>query len=145
MIGLLLWSALASATTFQGSASLSELAQRSQAVVRGVVVETSTQQRGRNLETRYTIAVEDALAGDVAEEVSVTLPGGHLNGLTQRVNGVPLWTPGDDVIVFVPRPGEPISLRGIFSVQAEQIIDPLVHRAAYVPLTVPDLGALLDR
>src|SRR5262249_41528252 len=77
------------------------------------------------LSTRYRIAVDQTLAGAERPEVVIELPGGHQDGLVQTFSGVPVWSVGDEVLVFVPRPGQAQPLTGVFTRAGEDLVDPI--------------------
>lgn len=123
--------ALFLAPAFAGSGtapSVTELAARSSSVVRGVVVGEVTEEDDRGLRTTYEVRVEQRLAGDAADLVHVTLPGGVLGDVCQTYAGVPLWESGDEVVVFLPEPGRAQSLLGVFGVDGDVLVDPWTAR-----------------
>jgi hypothetical protein len=129
MIALL--TAAASASTWSAVPDLAELAARSEAVVHGEVVSATAAPAPWGVSTRYEIRVEETLAGTASGHVTVDLPGGHWDGRVQRFGGVPLWEEGDQVVVFLPRPGERPSLGGALTVGADDaLLDPLRRPAA---------------
>src|SRR3954451_5177005 len=80
-----------------------EMVQGSQLVVHGRVVDVRSQQTGdrRSIETLVTVAVTEALKGRPGDSVSFRLPGGEVGRYRRVVVGVPRFTAGDDVIVFL--------------------------------------------
>ncbi|MEQ1507414.1 MAG: hypothetical protein ABMB14_34615 [Myxococcota bacterium] len=119
---------VAEASSWSRVPSLAELAERSRAVVVGEVVDAETTRCPTGYCTRYVIEVDEALAGDPESTVEVTLPGGHLDGLTQRYFGIPIWEPGVRVAVFVPREGAPQPLAGVFTVDDDALlVDPIAR------------------
>jgi hypothetical protein len=85
-----------------------EMVQGSQLVVHGRVVDVRSQQTGdrRSIETLVTLTVTDALKGRPGDTVSFRLPGGEVGRYRRVIVGVPRFTAGDDVIVFL-RGGAP--------------------------------------
>ncbi len=136
---LLVALSIAHAATFAELPDLADLARSSEAVVQGVVTEAETVSTAAGLQTRYDIAVGRTLAGEARERVEVLLPGGHLGALTQRAAGIPLWRPGDEVVVFVPQRGLP-PLSGVLTVEAGRPVDLL---ARPVPASVDEIEALV--
>lgn len=80
-----------------------EMVQGSQLVVYGRVVDVRSQQTGdrRSIETVVTVAVAQALKGQPGETVAFRLPGGEVGRYRRVIVGVPRFTSGDDVIVFL--------------------------------------------
>jgi len=77
-------------------------------VVRGEVqtLQTFRESSGR-LVTEAVVQVRESLQGDAPETVSVLWPGGELDGQGQRVPGTPDLTRGQEVVLFLARPGPP--------------------------------------
>jgi hypothetical protein len=80
-----------------------EMVQGSQLVVHGRIVEVRGQQTAdrRSIETIVTVAVSDALKGRPGETVTFRMPGGEVGRYRRVVVGVPQFTTGEDVIVFL--------------------------------------------
>lgn len=133
-------SSLALAASFARVPDLAELAEQSSSVIEGEVTAAAAHPAPYGVATRYDITVERTLAGAPPPVVSVELPGGRLgSGPTQRFSGVPTWSLGDRVVVFVPPPGEPTRLAGLFSVGGdERLVDPIERPAP--PESVADLA-----
>lgn len=138
MLALLL-ALTASASQFTTELSVEDLAVQSRAAVRGDVVHTETRATRQGLATRYTIHTDACLAGACPDEVHVLLPGGRQDGLVQRFATVPLWSVGDEVIVFLPPEGRPQSFQGLLTLRDDQIVDPVNRSTDLVPRTLPRL------
>jgi len=108
-------------------------------VVRGTVVEVTTEVARHGLDTTYLVEVEECLRGAAPPEVSVTLPGGVLDGQRMTVRGVPLFVVGDDAIVSI-RAGPP-PLHGHFRVDGERLVPTLDGW----PATVASLEEALEQ
>lgn len=130
------------AGSWDHATGLAELAEESASVAHGVVVAVQTRQGFDGLRTRYTVVVEDTLAGRPLDEVTVELPGGVDGDLRQTVVGVPVWHEGDEVLVFVPWEGR-VSLRGIFTVEGDEVIDPAPQRTEPIPSRLGELADAL--
>jgi hypothetical protein len=89
--------------TLEVPVEFGEMVQGSQLVVHGRVVDVRGQQTGdrRSIETIVTVAVADALKGRPGETVTFRLPGGEVGRYRRLIVGVPQFTSGDDVIVFL--------------------------------------------
>ena len=122
-----------------------EMVQGSQLVVYGRVVEVRGQQTGdrRSIETIVTVAVAQALKGQPGETVSFRLPGGEFGRYRRVIVGVPRFTSGDDVVVFLR--GVAPSLPTVFGLSqgVYRVARTADGRAvvAPAPLTAPAAGA----
>lgn len=105
MIALLATSALAS--TFADVPTVDTLVRTSPTIVQGVVTVTHTEPCSLGLCTTYTVTVSETWRGSTGDTVRVTLPGGRTGELTQRVAGLPLWSRGDTVLLFLDEGGRP--------------------------------------
>ncbi|MCA9494538.1 MAG: hypothetical protein KC621_31640 [Myxococcales bacterium] len=140
----LLISSQALAVTFaDGVPTLSSLEELAACVVSGVVTDSEVAHASWGVATRYDIAVERTFAGDCGEQVSVELPGGREGGLVQTYGGVPVWSVGDEVLVFVSDRSR-MPLTGVFTIRDHVVIDPLSRWGSHV-LFDDDLEALLAR
>ena len=144
MITLLTWMSLSYAGSCDHTTNLADLFERSDSVVHGVVVLAESSASGRGLRTEVTIVVEDVLAGPERYELQLTLPGGRVGRLQETVGGVPNWEEGDEVVVFVPRDGG-TDLRGLFTVEHGQLLDPMSQREKGFPMTLAALRQALHR
>lgn len=129
------------ATTFAEVPSLDTLARTSDAVIQGEVIGSNTDTCSVGLCTTHTILVQHVWTGTVGDIVEVTLPGGHRDGLTQRVSGVPLWDEGVRVVLFMKQ-GEPVSLTSLLTVtDDDRTHDPL--NRSFIPSTIDELTAFV--
>lgn len=111
-IGVLL-SALVSLTALHARATvmrevpLDELITSADVVVLGTVVESEVVLEDRGLgpqpETRTTIAVREVLRGSAGERVVVRELGGVTQALAYRIDGIPEYRVGEEVVVFLVR------------------------------------------
>ncbi|MFN0061176.1 MAG: hypothetical protein ACKVPX_01465 [Myxococcaceae bacterium] len=92
--------------------SVYDLTQRSEAVVRGRVVQKKTvfSEDGARLFTHVDVEVAEVWHGKAQSVVRIVQPGGVLEDFAQRVDGVAAFTVGEDVVVFLER-GAPQSYR----------------------------------
>jgi hypothetical protein len=89
-------------------ADLGELARDAQAIVHGRVVAVESQWAEgcrRSIETLVTLEVEDHLKGQFGPEVTFKVPGGQLGPYRTIMPGAPVFTEGEDVIVFLASRG----------------------------------------
>lgn len=106
LLGALLCEAALATTLVK--ADLAQLTRQSDVVVVGQVTRvgsrfTSDRQR---IVTDTEIAVSQAVKGEVQKTIVVMQPGGEVGDLGQKVAGVALFTPGEEVVVFLERRGE---------------------------------------
>ena len=100
--------------TVQVPVEFGEMVQGSQLVVHGRVVAVRSQQTGdrRSIETVVTVAVTEALKGRPGDTVTFRMPGGDVGRIRRVMVGVPRFTSGDDVIVFLR--GAPPAMPTVF-------------------------------
>jgi hypothetical protein len=103
----------ARAATF-AETTVEESARNADAVVRGVVVATTSRltQGGRRIVTDVDIAVTDVWKGAPDRTVRVVVPGGRVNGLALWVDTAPSFSPGEEVVVFLDRKGDAWGMSG---------------------------------
>jgi hypothetical protein len=91
-------------------ADLAELVAGARTIVHGRVVSTETQwlEERRGIETIVTLEVEDALKGGASGSVAFRVPGGEMGRYRSVVPGAPVFTAGEDVIVFLAGDGPSI-------------------------------------
>jgi hypothetical protein len=90
----------ASATTLE-KLSVDQLVQRSTAIVRGRVLDSSAGMKGRVIYTFYKVQVTDTLKGTAGKYIEVAVPGGAYNGLRQTIPGAPKPATGTDYVFFL--------------------------------------------
>lgn len=81
-----------------------DLISAARGIVSGTVTSTHVR-RGVRIETVTQVAVEEWIKGTGGQSVSVVLPGGQLGEKRLTVPGVPSFTPGDRVLLFLSRDG----------------------------------------
>jgi hypothetical protein len=108
LLALLLGIARTASATVEVPVEFGEMVQGSQLVVHGRVVDVRGQQTGdrRSIETIVTVAVSEALKGQPGDTVTFRMPGGEVGRYRRVMVGVPRFSSGDDVIVFL-RGGAP--------------------------------------
>jgi hypothetical protein len=82
-----------------------QLIDASELIVVGECMEMRSQWYGRSLVTLVTVSVTEVLKGDADGEVTIALPGGlDLDGpvpIAVTFPGAPVWSPGDDLLLFL--------------------------------------------
>lgn len=91
------------------AATIEDLARSADAVIRGRVeaLRVVTVDHGRRIFTIATVTVLEDLSGTKAKKVEVVLEGGVDGKIEQRVVGMPQLTRGEEVVLFLSRPGGP--------------------------------------
>lgn len=97
------------------SVSVERLTRASDAVVRGRVVKSTPQLSpdGRRVFTEVEIEISSVWSGDAPERLTIVVPGGIAGGIGQRVEGVPGFTEGEEVVVFAKKAGTRYHLQGL--------------------------------
>jgi hypothetical protein len=85
--------------------SLPELVVGSEAIVQGSVTRSWTSWDGKHLYlwTHYEVQVAEVLKGSRAQIVTVSEPGGTLDGVTQLFSGQVPYSTGEQVMLFLYR------------------------------------------
>jgi hypothetical protein len=83
--------------------SVEDTARTSDAVVRGTVVGITSRWVGTRIVSDVEIAVSAAWKGAPGARITVTVPGGTVGKLAQRVDAAPAFEEGEDVVVFAQR------------------------------------------
>lgn len=83
------------------------LAAASTEVVRGRVLRAAAAWTGdhRRIVTRVRLAVLETWKGTAGQELTIVQPGGEVDGIGQRVEGIASLGPGEEVVLFLERSG----------------------------------------
>ena len=81
--------------------SLDELTGAAQTVARGKCTSSEARMDGGYIWTFTTFDVSETLKGSNSRQVTVRLLGGKVGHMKSTVDGVPQFTPGDDVFLFL--------------------------------------------
>ena len=90
----------ASAATLE-RLSLEEMAARSTSIVRAKAISSSTAFIGSTIYTRTKFQVLERWKGPESSQVEVTEPGGAVGRTTQTYSGVPRFSPGQEMVLFL--------------------------------------------
>jgi hypothetical protein len=103
LLAFVLGTSCALGATVDVPVEFGEMVRGSQLVVYGRVVDVRGQQTSdrRSIETIVTVSVAQALKGQPGATVAFRLPGGEVGRYRRVIVGVPRFTSGDDVIVFL--------------------------------------------
>ena len=82
-------------------ASVEALARTSDAVVRGRVERRVSRMVGNRIVTDVEVRARGVWRGAAPQVVKVTVPGGEVGDLGQRVDGMATFSDGEEVVVFV--------------------------------------------
>jgi hypothetical protein len=146
-----------SATTLQ-YLSVDAMVAKSTQIVRATVAPASSFQRGAMIYTNYQLTVTSTLKGTPAASLQVAVPGGDYRGMHQSVSGAPVFTAGQEYVVFVWTGPSGTSYviglgQGVFQVQTNSSgvvvltrgpVDAQVLDAAGTPTAVPGVTLLLS-
>lgn len=104
-VALAAWFSLATPAhaALANQASVEELARTSDAVIRGRVERQASRMVGKRIVTDVEIRVSAVWRGTAPGRIQVTVPGGVVGDLGQRVDGVASFSEGEDVVVFAGR------------------------------------------
>jgi hypothetical protein len=83
--------------------SVEELARQADTIVRGRVQKVSNQQTAdrSNMSTHIEVSVIEQWKGRKLTSLVLNQPGGSAGGITQAVPGLPHFSPGEEVILFL--------------------------------------------
>lgn len=149
-------------------ASLQALATEAQTIVAGRVTEVRAQVRPnrRRIDSYIVFAVDESLKGNAGGSVVFRTLGGERGRYRTIVHGAPVFSPGDEAVVFLGRGAVPYPIglsQGVFGVQRDRVsgerrilpppmlLDPkgalTVRRGdgTRVPMSVGDFTALVRR
>jgi hypothetical protein len=163
---IFLCAASAGATTLLRWDTL-ELARRSQMVVQGRVLHIKSRwsSDGMRILTDVDIQVDSVWKGTAGSRVRVVQPGGVIEGLAQRVDGVAAFAPDEEVVVFLePHSKDLYGLTGMAlgkyrvdrtrgvraipeALQNVELVDPKTHQKMSVangPLPLDQLRAQVE-
>lgn len=102
LIASICTSASLSATTLV-PADFTQMARESELIVRGTVVRVEAQQMTtrQTIESLITLHVSETIKGTAAEETVFRVPGGRVGRYRRVMVGAPVFTAGDEVILFL--------------------------------------------
>jgi hypothetical protein len=99
------WLASPDAFSQARQASVKELAQASTAILVGKCdkVESFWDENRTRIFTQVKIRAEESLKGNPGSEVVITVPGGRVGNTLYEVSDMPVFAPGEEVLVFLWR------------------------------------------
>lgn len=83
--------------------SFEQVVAESGQIVHGKILDSKTASSGNFIWTHYRVQVMDPLKGTNASEITVSEPGGTLNGVTMALSGAVPFQPGEEVVLFLYR------------------------------------------
>ena len=104
LVALFVGAGMITASATMVSLSIDTLVKNSEAIVRGVVKETTAQWNSDRTQivTRAVIEVTDTYSGIVTEQtITVEYPGGEVDGLGMRVSDGVEMSAGEEIIIFL--------------------------------------------
>jgi len=99
---LLAMAATAAATTLVRM-SVAKISQTAQAIVRARCLESSARWDSGEIWTFTSFSVGEVWNGAAPARITVRLLGGRVANLTSTVSGIPRFSPGEDVVLFLER------------------------------------------
>ncbi len=81
--------------------SLAQITQAAQVIVRARCIGNSTRWDAGEIWTFTSFDVEETWSGSAPAQISVRLLGGSVGNLTSTVSGVPRFSPGEEVVLFL--------------------------------------------
>jgi len=96
----LLLSGALSATTLE-RLSMTDMADKSQVVVRATVLNGGPEYSGGVVRTHYQLSISEIWKGEVGTQIDVYVPGGRAGGVRELVPGAPVLEIGKEYVVFL--------------------------------------------
>jgi hypothetical protein len=148
-----LFSNVALATTFQ-KLSLERLTWEADLIVRGRIQKLSTKEAPdrSDIATRVDVLVTEQWKGSKVTSLVLSHPGGSVGRITQAVPGVPHFSPGEEVILFLQKEGSYFvtvgGMQGKFVIKTDpstkkEFIEDLTGKSQPLNNFVADLRAIL--
>ena len=137
LLALLASPALAARTSAPRSAQA--LTAASTAVVHGTVTAAETRRVRHEVRTTYTIAPIRSQSGSRSAPVVMELPGGRIGDARVEATGVPVWSVGDEVVVFLDG-DRPTSFDGLLTVADGLVSDPQHRPTIAMPTSLTALA-----
>jgi len=100
---LLLTVLVPAASAQRATPTLDDFVGASSSVVVGrpISQQSAWDEEGRSIVTRIRVAVDETVAGEAASEIELVIPGGRVGNIVQEVSHMPLFTDGEEVLLFV--------------------------------------------
>ena len=121
------------ATTVQRF-DLEDLVTRADRIVVGICESAGPRRVNGQIYTSYTFSVDQSLKGNAGPRLELHLPGGLLQGVLSHIAGMPVFDPGDEVVLFLTATNElghawPVGLaQGRFSIVRDERDSPRVFQ-----------------
>lgn len=93
------------ATTVQ-QFDLAGLATNAERIVVGVCREAKPQLVHGQIYTHYLFNINESIKGPAVSELELHLPGGNFQGVINRIAGMPVFTPGEEAVLFLSAANE---------------------------------------
>ncbi len=89
--------------------SLPDLARQADRIVHASCLSATAETSPTGIRTRYRFAVEETVKGSASATAELVLPGGTVNGRRCRIPGMPVFAPGDEVVLFITPAGQQVT------------------------------------
>ncbi|HIG54414.1 MAG TPA: hypothetical protein EYQ18_10620 [Candidatus Handelsmanbacteria bacterium] len=93
------------ATTVQRF-TLSDLASNAERIVVGICTAATPQLLDGQIYTRYLFDLDQSIKGPRDSQLELHLPGGHFQGVFNRLAGMPIFRPGEEAVLFLTASNE---------------------------------------
>ena len=136
VIFILCMSLLASplaATTVQRF-DLAALSANAERIVVGVCSRAEPQLVGGQIYTRYLFSIDQSIKGSAVSQLELYLPGGRLQGVFTHIAGMPVFTRGEEAVLFLTGENElghawPVGLaQGRFAIVRDEPDNPRIYQ-----------------
>ena len=97
---------LPSAATTVQRFDLSDLTANAERIVVGICREATPQLVNGQIYTRYLFAIDESIKGQNDARLELHLPGGHFQGVFNHIAGMPVFSPGEEAVLFLTRANE---------------------------------------
>ena len=122
-------------------ADFSRMVTESQVIVHARVIDVEGQLAGprRSIESVVTVTVLSSLKGQAGEEAVFRVPGGRVGRYRRIVIGAPVFTPGDEVVLFLKSRGPEVPMPFGLS-QGVYRVSRVTGAPMVMPIPPPDNG-----
>ena len=97
----LVWLTTPLAATTVQRFDLAALTANAERIVVGVCRQAQPQWVRGQIYTRYVFSVSQTIKGPAIAQLELHLPGGHLQDAVTRIVGMPVFSPGDEAVLFL--------------------------------------------
>ncbi|HEY7467249.1 MAG TPA: matrixin family metalloprotease, partial [Dehalococcoidia bacterium] len=128
--------------------SLESQAQRAGLIVIGRVESVTSRKTSRSIESDVAISVDKSLKGNAPKKLTLTLPGGTVDGIRLQVGDVPNFLSGERVLLLLDGSAKPKLLRrwqSKYSLAGTDAYQPETHSKVTISSLETRLGSALKK